>query len=80
MIATFNNLLEMVARALGAVAIPLLAPWKARREGQAKIIAAQADARVLEIWTRARVKAHDIARKNRESECSDIATSRFWKR
>lgn len=47
MIATLNNLLEMVARALGAIAVPLLAPWKARREGQARIIAVQADAQVL---------------------------------
>ena len=61
MIATLNNLLEMVARALGAVAVPLLAPWKARREGQARIIAVQAGARDLEIWTRARVKAHVFA-------------------
>ena len=61
MIATLNNLLEMVARALGAVAVPLLAPWKARRKGQARIIAVQADARALEIWTRAPVKAHVFA-------------------
>ena len=41
--------LEIAARGLGAAVGPLLAPWRARREGRARIIAAEADAKVLEI-------------------------------
>ena len=44
-----DKLLEIAARGLGAVVGPLLAPWRARREGRARIIAAEADAKVLEI-------------------------------
>ena len=62
MIATLNDLLEMVARALGAAAVPLLAPWKALRKGQARIIAVLADARLLAIWTRAPAKTHVFAK------------------
>ena len=40
---------ELVAHGIGAVAGPLLAPWRARREGQARIIAATFDAKVVEI-------------------------------
>lgn len=47
----FDKLLEVMASGIGAVAGPMLAPWRARREGQARIIAAEADARVLE-WIR----------------------------
>ena len=35
-----NKLLEIVACGLGVVAGPLLAPWRARREAKARIIAA----------------------------------------
>ena len=61
MTSVLNKLLEIVACALGAVAGPLLAPWRARSEAKAKIIAAQADARVLEIRIKAHVKARELA-------------------
>ena len=57
----FDKLVEIGASGLAAVAGPLLAPWKARREGKARIIAAEADAKVLEIRTEALVKARDYA-------------------
>ena len=61
MASVFNKLLEIVACGLGAVAGPLLAPWRARREAKARIIAAQADATVLEIRVKAHVKARELA-------------------
>ena len=56
-----DKLVEIAASGLAAVAGPLLAPWTARREGQARIIAAVADAKVLQIQTEALVKARDFA-------------------
>ena len=61
MTSVLNKLLEIVACGLGAVAGPLLAPWRARREAKARIIAAQADATVLEIRVNAHVKARELA-------------------
>ena len=71
MISDYNKLLEIAAGGLSAVAGPLFAPWKARREGQARIIAAQADAKVLEILVEAGVKAREIAEASDEVESSD---------
>ena len=56
-----DKLLEIAARGLGAVVGPLLAPWRARREGRARIIAAEADAKVLEIKAEAYVKVREFA-------------------
>ena len=68
MITGFNNWSNLVARGLGAIAVPLLAPWRAQREGQARIIAARADAKVLEIWVEAVVRARAIAKEEGEIE------------
>ena len=62
-----DSLLEVAARAVTAVAGPLLAPWRARREGKARIIEAEADAKVLEIQTRAYVKARALAARGADS-------------
>lgn len=64
----FDKLVEVTASGIGAVTGPMLAPWRARREGQARIIAAEADARVLEI----QVEAH---RKAREGLLADGSTA-----
>ncbi len=56
-IASFDKVLEVAASGIGAVAGPMLAPWKARREGLAKIEAAKADSKVLSIQTEAHRKA-----------------------
>ena len=61
MTPVFNKLLDIVASGLSAIAGPLLAPWRARREGQARIIAAKADATVMEIQTMAEMKAQELA-------------------
>ena len=56
-----NKLLEIAASGIGAVAGPFLAPWKARREGQARTAEAAAEARVLEIQAEAHVRGRRIA-------------------
>ena len=61
MTSVLNKLLEIVACGLGALGGPLLAPWRATREAKARIIAAQADATVLEIKVKAQVQAREIA-------------------
>ena len=61
MTSVLNKLLEIVACGLGALGGPLLAPWRATREAKARIIAARADATVLEIQVKAQMKAREIA-------------------
>ena len=61
MTLVFNKILDIVASGLRAIAGPILAPWRARREGQARIIAAKADATVMEIQTMAEMKARELA-------------------
>ena len=67
----FNKLIDYAASGVGAIAGPLLANWKASREGKAKVTAAQADAEVrrieaqsdgtsLAIIAEAQVKARQI--------------------
>ena len=53
------KLVEVVASGIGSVAGPILAPWKAKREGQARVIVAENDARVLEIRTEAHMSARN---------------------
>lgn len=44
-----EKLLDYLASGTGAIAGPLLAPWRASREGKSRVIAAQADAEVRRI-------------------------------
>ena len=75
MTAVFNRLLDIVARGLGVIAGPLLAPWRARREGQARIIAAKADATVMEIQTIAERKARELAAPRGAASEGDLGPS-----
>ena len=72
----FNKLLDIVAIGLSAIAAPLLAPWKARREGQARIISAKADATVMEIQTMAKRKAQELAAPGGVAAESELDPSR----
>ena len=54
-----NKLIDVTASGVGAVAGPMLAPWKARKESKARVLAANADAQILMI----RAEAHAKARK-----------------
>ncbi len=58
MIPGIDKLLDVVASGIGSVAGTLMAPWKARKEGEARVIAAKSDAEVLRI----RTEAHQQAR------------------
>ena len=48
-----EKLIDYGASGIGAIAGPLLAPWKASREGKARLIAAEVDARAREIQAHA---------------------------
>ena len=61
MTSRFNKLIEIAAGGFCAFAGLLFATWMARREGEARIIAAQADAQVLKIRAAAHVEAREIA-------------------
>ena len=59
-VPAINKLLDYAASGIGSVAGSMLAPWKARREVQAKQIAAEGDATVLQIQAEAQLKARAI--------------------
>lgn len=48
-IPALEKLLDYVASGIGSVAGPMLAPWRARRKAEAKVIAAQAEAKEQKI-------------------------------
>ena len=56
-VPAIEKLLDYAASGIGAVAGPMLAPWKAEREGKARIIAARADAEVRRIETQSDAKS-----------------------
>ena len=55
-----EKLLDYAASGIGSVAGSMLAPWQARREAQAKRIAAEGDATILQIQAEAQSKAREI--------------------
>ena len=59
-IPAIDKLLDYTASGVGAIAGPILANWKAVREGRARIAAARADAEVREIEAGSEAKALDI--------------------
>ncbi len=59
-IKALEKLLDYTASGIGSVAGSMLAPWRARREAQAKQIAAKGDADVLLIQADAQAKAREI--------------------
>ncbi|MCY4055964.1 MAG: DUF2806 domain-containing protein [Cyanobacteria bacterium MAG CAR4_bin_6] len=50
-VSALDKLLDYVASGVGAIAGPMLAPWRASREGKARIIRAEIDAKVRQIQT-----------------------------
>ncbi len=56
-IPALDKLLEYTASGIGAIAGPMLAPWKSQREAKAKVIAAEGSANVLQIQAEAQTKA-----------------------
>ena len=68
-VPALEKLLDYAASGVGSVAGSMLAPWKARREAQAKLTAAEGDANVLLIQAEAQSKAREIL----VSQDTDIA-------
>ena len=58
-VPALDRLVKVVASGIGGVAGPMLAPWRAHREGQAEVILAQARAKALLIESEAHRKARD---------------------
>ena len=59
-VAAVVKLLDYVSSGIGSVAGPMLATWRARREAQAKRIAAKGEADALLIQAEAQSKAREI--------------------
>ncbi len=59
-VPAIEKLIDYGASGVGAIAGPLLAPWKASREGKARLVAAEADARVRQIQAGADASALNI--------------------
>ena len=59
MVQALDKLLDYTASGIGAVAGPMLAPWKARREAEARRITALGDAGALRIIASAQVEARE---------------------
>ena len=59
-VPAIDKLIDYAAIGVGGIAGPLLAPWKASREGQARLIAAQADSDVRNVQARADANALSI--------------------
>lgn len=59
-IPAVEKLVEVTASGIGGVAGPLLAEWRARKEGRARVIAAEADRDVLRIQAEAQAEARSL--------------------
>ncbi len=59
-VKALEKLLDYAASGIGSVAGSMLAPWRARREAQARQIAAEGDANVLQIQAEAQGKAREM--------------------
>ena len=86
-VPAIEKLVDYTASGIGAIAGPMLAPWKASREGKAKVIAAKADAEVrhieaesdarsLQIIAEAQAQARQAIAKPIESDHSMVEITR----
>ena len=86
-VPAIEKLVDYTASGIGAIAGPILAPWKASREGKARVIAAKADAEVhsieaesgarsLQIIADAQTKAKQAIAKPIDSERSMVEITR----
>ncbi|MCY4308569.1 MAG: DUF2806 domain-containing protein [Rhodobacteraceae bacterium] len=67
-----NKLIEVVSSGIGAVADPMLAPWKAGREGKAKIESAKAAIEIAKLQTDALLETQKrIANSNPKNQNGD---------
>ena len=59
-VAGVEKLVDVLASGIGSVAGPMLAPWKARREGKARLIEAEGTAKILSIHAQAQADARRL--------------------
>ena len=57
MVPGINKLIEVLSSGIGAVAGPMMAPWKAKKEGEAKKELAKAEGEALLLRTGAHIEA-----------------------
>ena len=86
-VPAIEKLVDYTASGIGAIAGPILAPWRASREGKARVIVAKADAEVrhieaesdarsLQIIADAQAQARQAIAKPIESEHSMVEITR----
>ena len=74
-VKAIDKLVDYTASGIGAVAGPMLAPWRAGREAKARIIAARATAEEMAVLASAQAEALDIiteARKKANLSLADV--------
>lgn len=59
-VSALVKLVEVVASGVGSIAGPMLAPWKARKEREAKLIQAEGTAKALSIEAKAQIEARNF--------------------
>ena len=59
-VAGIDKLVDVVASGIGSIAGPMLAPWRARRESEARLIEADTTAKVLTIQAQAQADARRL--------------------
>ena len=55
-----EKLVDVVSSGIGSVAGPMLAPWRARKEGEARLVQAESKAKVLSIQAQAQADARGL--------------------
>ena len=67
-----EKLIEVTANGIGSVAGRMFVEWKARKAGQARVIAAEAEARVLQIRARAHREARELLARSGRATAGDV--------
>ena len=67
-----EKLIEVTANGIGSVAGRMFVEWKAWKAGQARVIAAEAEARVLQIRARAHKEARELLARGDRAAAGDI--------
>ena len=67
-----EKLIEVTANGIGSVAGRMFVEWKARKAGQARVIAAEAEARVLQIRARAQKETRKLLARSDRAAVGDI--------
>ena len=74
-IPALEKLVEVVGSGIGSVTGPMLAPWRARKESEARVIQAEGEARVLGIEARAQAEARSLLLSGTDTLSGEIEVS-----